>query len=260
MLLAFFNDVQICIHLVGLLVEGDVHQGEVVLDFHIGVAVYGRAAFPVQAGCVQVDLDLAHHIDVGLTGQLGGGFLIEGDVHVVVLFLVIDSHLAVDAAGFNEVADFLVVEAGSGLAEIDAEVEPGAHDDVVGQADDGGDDFLVGVLGAACLGWDVVDVRDSFRADGDLVHREAAEVSDTAAEAAVQDEGVLGALEFLGDLCVDDFLEFVLTEEYGTVVHRVHDSTFLFRGKAAERRLHDFVRLLQLIEEGLEILHDYKIE
>ena len=46
-------------------------------------------------------------------GQLGGGFLVEGDVHIVVLFLVIDGDLAVDAAGFDEVPDLFVVEAGS---------------------------------------------------------------------------------------------------------------------------------------------------
>ena len=226
-----------------------------VFDFHIGVAIYGRAAFAVETGGVQVDLDLAHHIDMGLTGQLGGGLLIEGNVDVVVLFLVIDGDLAVDAAGFYEVTDFLVIETDGGLAEAETEVEVGPLDDVEGHADDGGDDFLVGLLGAACLGRDVVDVRDSFRADGDLVHREAGEVADTATEAAVENEGVLGALHTLGNLGVDDFLEFFLTEEDRAVVHCVHHGTFLFGGKAAEGRLHNFIRLLQLIEEGLEILH-----
>ena len=233
-----------------------------VLDFHIGVAVHGRAAFAVKSGSVEVDLDLAHHIDVGLAGQLGRGFFVEGDVHVVVLFLVIDGDLAVDAGSLDEVADFLVVVVGPGLGETEAEVEVGALDDVEGQADDGGGDFLVGLLGAASFGGNVVDVRDSFRTDGDLVHREAGEVADAAAEAAVQDEGVLGALHSFGDLSVDDFLEFFLTEVDGAVVHRVHDGTFLLSGEAAEGRLHDFVRLLQLIEEGLEILHcvDHSID
>ena len=226
-----------------------------VLEFHICVAVDGRAALAVQSGGVEVDLDLAHHIDVGLAGQLGGGLLVERDVHIVVLFLVIDGDLAVDAAGLDEVPDLLVVEVGSGLADVDAEVELGALDDVEGQADDGGDDFLVGLLGAAGLGGDVVDVRDAFRADGDLFHGQAAEIADAAAKAAVQDEGILGALEFLGDLGVDDFLEFFLTQEDRTVVHRVHHGTFLLRGEAAEGGLHDFVRLLQLVEKGLEILH-----
>lgn len=255
MLFSFFYDIEVLVNLVGLLAEGNVHQGKVVFEFHVGVAVHSRAALAVQSGGVEVDLDLAHHIDVGLAGQLGGGLLVEWDVHVVVLFLVIDGDLAVDAAGFDEVPDFFVIEAGSGRGDFETEIESCALNDVVGQANEGGDDFLVGLLRAAGLGGDVVDVRDAFRADGDLFHGQAAEVADAAAEAAVQDEGVLDALEFVGDLGVDDFLEFFLTQEDRTVVHRVHHGTFLLRGEAAEGGLHDFVRLLQLVEEGLEILH-----
>ena len=226
-----------------------------VFEFHVGVAVHSRAALAVQTGGIEIDLDFAHHIDVGLAGQLGGGFLVEWDVHVVVLFLVIDGDLAVDAAGFDEVPDFFVIEAGSGRGDFETEIESCALNDVVGQANEGGDDFLVGLLRAAGLGGDVVDVRDAFRADRDLFHGQAAEAADAAAEAAVQDEGVLDALEFVGDLGVDDFLEFFLAEEDRAVVHGVHDGTFLFRGEAAEGGLHDLIRFLQLVEKGLEIFH-----
>ena len=255
MLFSFFYDIEVLVNLVGLLAEGNVHQGEVVFEFHVGVAVHGRAALAVQTGGVEIDLDFAHHIDVGLTGQLGGGLFVEWDVHVVVLFLVIDGDLAVDAAGLDEVPDFFVIEAGSGRGDFETEIESCALNDVVGQANEGGDDLLVGLLRAAGLGGDVVDVRDAFRADGDLFHGQAAEVANATAEAAVQDEGVLDALEFVGDLGVDDFLEFFLAEEDRAVVHGVHDGTFLLRGEAAEGGFHDLIRLLQLVEKGLEVFH-----
>lgn len=97
------------IDFVGLLVEGDVHQGEVVLDFHLCVAVHGGAALTVESGCVEVDLHFAHHVHVGLSGQFGGSLFIKRDIDVVVLFLVVYGHLAVYAGKLDDFADFFIV-------------------------------------------------------------------------------------------------------------------------------------------------------
>ena len=64
------NHLQIIIHPVIFLVEGEVHQFEAVGDLKHGVVGDGAAALAVEAGGVQIDLDLGHHIDVGGAGKL----------------------------------------------------------------------------------------------------------------------------------------------------------------------------------------------
>ena len=61
---------QLLIHPVILLVEGEVHQFEAVGEFEHGVVGHGAAALTVEAGGVYVDLDFVHHIDVGGAGEL----------------------------------------------------------------------------------------------------------------------------------------------------------------------------------------------
>lgn len=82
-------------------------QVEVLFQIRISVGV-------VRADAVAGKVFPGSVVEAG--GQLGGGFLVEGDVHIVVLFLVIDGDLAVDAAGFDEVPDLFAVEAGSVLS------------------------------------------------------------------------------------------------------------------------------------------------
>lgn len=110
---------------------------------------------------------------------------------------------------------FFIVGIGPGLGEVYPEVKACALDDVETEPDDGSDDFLIGLLCAAGLGGDIMDVRDSFRADGHFFHGQAAEIAEAAAEAAVEDKCVLGPLEFLGDFGVNDFPELILSQEYG---------------------------------------------
>ena len=61
---------QILIYPIILPVEGEVHQFEAVGELEHGVVGDGTAALAVEAGGVQIDLDLGHHINVGGTGKL----------------------------------------------------------------------------------------------------------------------------------------------------------------------------------------------
>ena len=61
---------QILIHPVILLVEGKIHQFEAVGELEHGVVGDGAAALAVEAGGVQINLDLGHHINVGGAGKL----------------------------------------------------------------------------------------------------------------------------------------------------------------------------------------------
>lgn len=161
---------------------------------------------------------------------------------------IVGGDFAVDAAELDKLPDFVVVCGQRRWLRPDAEVELGAHYDVVGKADDGGLNLGIRSLGAGCFGWDVMDIGYSFRRHGDLVHAQAAEVSDAASKAAIQDEGVFDLTQFFRDFGVQDFLEFFLTEEYRLIVHYAEDSLATIRSEATERGLCDFVFSFKLIE------------
>ena len=63
------NHLQILIHPVIFLVEGEVHQLETVGEFEHRVVGDGAAALTVEAGSVHINLNLGHHIDVGGAGE-----------------------------------------------------------------------------------------------------------------------------------------------------------------------------------------------
>lgn len=63
------NHIQVLIHPVILLVEGEVHEFEAVGEFEHGVVGDCAAALAMETGGVYVNLDFVHHIDVGGAGE-----------------------------------------------------------------------------------------------------------------------------------------------------------------------------------------------
>ncbi len=135
--LLFSNNFKLRIDFVRLCIERSIDELEVVLDLHGCVPVDRRTATLVQAGGIEVDLDFAHQVDVGLSGQLAAAQLADGLIDIGLLLLVVDGHRASDVALFEEGLDQGVV---TGLAvdvADDGKAELRALDDVESEADDG---------------------------------------------------------------------------------------------------------------------------
>ena len=102
---------------------------------------------------------------------------------------------------------------------------------------------------------DVVDVGDTLRRNGNPVHVEPHEVADSGAQAAVEDEDVLGHLQLRRHIRVHHGLELTGAEEERLVVLEPHHGLEALVRDLAEGRFEDLVGVLQLIEEGPQTLH-----
>ena len=99
-----------------------------------------------------------------------------------------------------------------------------------------------------------MDVRDALGRDGDIVDGHGLEVSDTAAERALNQEGVADTLEAYGNLRLADALELVAPQEYRHIIHGFHHGFLVFLAEGAERGTVDFATEFELRKEGLQHL------
>lgn len=249
------------IDLVRLLTERSIDKLEPVFQFHGRVAVDRTAALFVQAGGIEVDLDLGHHVDMGLPGELAAAQFVDGFVLVALLLLVVDGHCARDVAFLQEGLDQDVVAIAAVDVADDWKVEAGALDDVEGEADDGRLDLGVEFLLAGGLLRQVVDVRDAVGRDGDVVDGHGLEVGDTAAKGTLHQEGVADGLEAGRKLGLAHTLELIGTQEDRRVVHGFHDGFAVLLAQGTEGRALDVAVEFEVVEEGLEHLElaDYRV-
>ena len=197
------------IDLIRLRVERGVDELEVVLDLHGRVPVDRGAAALVQAGGIEVDLDFAHQVDVGLSSQLAAAQLVYGLIDIGLLLFVVDGDRAGDVTLLEERLDQGVVAIAAIDVADDGKLEAGVLDDVEGEADDGRLHLGVEVLLAGGLLRQVVDVRDALGRDGDVVDGHSLEVGNTATEGALDQEGIAHRLEARRKLGFAHALEFV---------------------------------------------------
>ncbi len=249
------------IDLVCLLTESSIDELEPVFQLHGRVAVDGTAALLVEASGIEVDLDLGHHVDMGLPGELAATQLVDGLVLVHLRLLVIDGHRARDVAFLQEGLDQDVVAIAAVNVADDGKVEAGALDDVEGEADDGRLDLGVEVLLTGGLLRQVVDVRNAVGRDGNVVDGHGLEVGDAAAKGALHQEGVADGLEAGRELCLAHALELVGPQENRRIVHGFHDGFAVLLAQGTEGRALDVAVELEVVEEGLEHLElaDYRV-
>lgn len=249
------------IDLVCLLTERSIDELEPVFQLHGRVAVDGTAALLMEAGGIEVDLDLGHHVDMGLPGELAAAQLIDGPVLVGFRLFVVDGHRACDVAFLQEGLDQDVVAIAAVDVADDGKVEAGALDDVEGEADDGRLDLGVEVLLTGGLLRQVMDVRDAVGRDGNVIDGHGLEVGDTAAKGALHQEGVADGLEAGRNLSLAHALELVGPQEDRRVVHSFHDGFAVLLAQGTEGRALDVAVEFEVVEEGLEHLElaDYRV-
>lgn len=258
MLLQYFK---LPIDLVRLLTERGIDELEPVFQLHGRVAVDGTAAMLVQAGGIEVDLDLRHHVDMGFPGELAAAQLVDGLVLVGLRLLVVDGHRARDVAFLQEGLDQDVVAIAAVDVADDGKVEAGAFDDVEGEADDGRLDLGIEVLLAGGLLRQVVHVWDAVGRDGNVVDGHGLKVGDAAAKGALHQEGVADGLEAGRKLGLAHTLELVGPQEDRRVVHGFHHGFAVLLAQGTEGRALDVAVEFEVVEEGLEHLElaDYRV-
>ena len=208
----------------------------------------------MEAGGVEVDLDFAQHVDVGLAGEFAAAQIAERDVFVGVLGLAVDGDLAVELALAQERLDEYVVARLAVDVADDGEIEAGALDDVEGEAGDGRLDLGVAFLGSCGLLREVVDVRDALFRDGNVFHSEGLKVGDAAAERALDQEGVADGLQAGRDPGCPEGFEFVAAEVDRVVVLGFHDGFLALAAELAEGVAVDLALEFEFVEEGLQHL------
>ncbi len=215
----------------------------------------------MQAGSIEVDLDLRHHVDVSLARELAAAQLVDGLVLVGLRLLVVDGHRARDVAFLQEGLDQDIVAIAAVDVANDGKVEAGALDDVEGEADDGRLDLGVEVLFPGSLLRQVMHIRDAVGRDGNVVDGHGLEVGDTAAKGALHQEGVTDGLEAGREFGLAHSLELVGTQEDRCVVHGFHDGFAVLLAQGTEGRALDVAVEFEVVEEGLEHLElaDYRI-
>ena len=209
----------------------------------------------MKARYILVNLDFVHHVDMGFSAQFGAAQGVERDIFVLALLLVVDGHRAGDAALLEHPLDERVEPSLAKHVLGDGKAEVRALDDVEGEADQRGLDFLVGILDASGFFREVMDVRDAFLGDRDVGHCQGLEVGNAAAQGAEDHEGIAGRLEILREVRRADGLKFFSAEENRVVVHGFHHGHLALLAELAEWRLDDLIVLLEGIEECLQDLH-----
>ena len=209
----------------------------------------------MQARHIRIDLNLVHDVHVRLSRQAAARDLIERKVLILAFGLTELGHRPVDAAKLQELPQLAVIDLDGIVGLLFVEVEARTHHYIVGHPHQGSLDFNHILHNLHGLMRNVVDEWYALWRDRDAVHAEVHEVADTRADAAVEDEDVLGHLQFRRHLGLQDRLELGLAQEERLIVLHPHHVLEALVRDFAEGGLEDLVRVLQLIEEGPQALH-----
>ena len=209
----------------------------------------------MKASHICVDLNFVHDVHMCLSSQSAAGHLIKREVFVLALVFVELGDRPVKPAVLEQLSQLTVVHGNGIVPVLLVKLELCPHHDVIGDAHKGSLDLHHSLHLLHRLVRDVVNIRNALRRHRHLVHRKAEEVADARTDAAVEDEHILGCLQFLRHLGLDDQLQLLFAQEERLIVLESHHGLEPLARDLAERRLEDFVGILELVEERPEALH-----